>query len=53
MSFDDFAIVNVGRNDYRIPFWFMLEVEAVSRMKNSGQSEKNAQLKKNKTIRLL
>ena len=46
MTFDDFAIVNVGRNDYRIPFWFMLEVEAVSRMKNSGQSEKKCTILK-------
>ena len=37
MSFDDFANVTIGGNDYRILFWF---IEAVRRMTNSDLSEK-------------
>ena len=39
-SFDDFVIVAVGRNDYRILFWSMSKDEAARRMNNSDLSEK-------------
>ena len=44
MSFNDAAIVTVGRNDYRIHFWDMNESEALNRMKISNLSEKSVQL---------
>ena len=40
MSFNDFTIAIVGRNDYRIHFWGMTESEALNRMKNVDLSEK-------------
>ena len=43
MSFNDAAIVTVGRNDYRIHFWDMNESEALNRMKISSLSEKSVQ----------
>ena len=42
MMSDDFEIVNVRGNGYRINFWFMTKCQAVDRMKNAG--EKNGQL---------
>ena len=39
-SFDDFAVVTVLRNNYRINFWFMSKDEAVSRMNNAILNEK-------------
>ena len=43
-SFDDFAIVAVGRNDYSILFWFMSKDEAARRMNNSDLSEKGGSI---------
>ena len=34
MTFDDFGVVTVKGNDYRINFWFMTKNETVDRMKN-------------------
>ena len=44
MCFNDVAIVTVGRNDYRIHFWFIAKGEAVNKMKNSDLSKKRGQL---------
>ena len=40
MSFNNVAIVTVGRNDYRIHFRSMTKCEAVNSMKNVGFSFK-------------
>lgn len=40
MSFNDFMIVTVGKNYFRIHFWCMMKNEAASRMKISNLSEK-------------
>ena len=32
ISLDDFAIMTIGKNDYRVNFWFMTKSEAVNRM---------------------
>ena len=37
-SLEDFAIVSVGRSDYRILSWFMSKDEAVRRMKNKWKA---------------
>ena len=34
ISFNDFAIVFVRRNDYRTDFWFMSKDEAINLLKN-------------------
>ena len=44
LCFDDFAIVTVGRNDYRINSWFMTKSEAVHRVKSVDLSKKTGQL---------
>ena len=44
MSFNDAVIVTVKRNDYRVNFWFMIEKQAVDRMKNADLSETIIQL---------
>ena len=41
MSFNDFVILTVGKNDYRIYFGDMTQGEAVNRIKNADLSEKN------------
>ena len=41
MSLIDFAILYVGRNDYRVNFCFMTKGEAMNRMKNVDLSEKS------------
>ena len=40
MNFNDVAIVAIKRNDYRIHFWFMTKVDAISIMNNSSLNEK-------------
>lgn len=40
MSFNDFTIVAIRRNDYRINFWFITKSEGVDRKRNSSLSEK-------------
>ena len=44
MNFNNFDIVSVGRNDYRIHFWFMTKSEAENKMKKVDLSEKRGQL---------
>ena len=44
MSFNDVAIVNVKRNEYKIHFWGMNKSGALNKMKNTGLSEKSGQL---------
>ena len=44
MSFNNFAIVPVERNDYKVRFWRMTKCETMNRMKNVDQSEKSGQL---------
>ena len=44
MNFNNFDIVSVGRNDYRIHFWFMTKSEAENKMKKVDLSEKSGQL---------
>lgn len=50
MNFNNFDIVSVGRNDYRIHFWFMTKSEAVNKMKKVDLSEKSGQLFKKQVI---
>ena len=40
ISFNDFAIVFVGRNDYRTDFWFMSKDEAINLLKNADLTGK-------------
>ena len=40
ISFNDFAIVFVRRNDYRTDFWFMSKDEAINLLKNSDLTGK-------------
>ena len=42
MSFNDVAIVTIGRNDYRIHFWG-INKKVTNRMKNANVSEKSGQ----------
>ena len=42
VSFNDVAIVTIGRNDYRIHFWG-INKKAMNRMKNANVSEKSGQ----------
>lgn len=44
MSLDGFAITTVGKNDYKVIFWFMIKTRAVNRMENADLSEKRGQL---------
>ena len=44
MSFDDFAIVTVKENDYRIIFWFMIKLKAFAKMTNADLNEETRQL---------
>ena len=43
MSFNGVAAVTVGKNDYRIHFWYMTKIEAVNRLKNADLIEKDGQ----------
>ena len=40
MNFNDLAIVSIKGNDYRIHFWYMSKVDAISIMNNSSLNEK-------------
>lgn len=40
ISFNDFAVATVRRNDYRINFWFTTENKVVYRRKNTDLNEK-------------
>ena len=44
MSFNNFEIVTVRRNDYRINFQLMTKNETVNRTQNADLSEKSGQL---------
>ena len=44
VSFNDFVIVTVGRNDYRIIFYFMTKNQPIDRIKNVDLSEKSGRL---------
>ena len=44
MNFNDVAIVSIKGNDYRIHFWYMSKVDAISIMNNSSLNEKNGSL---------
>ena len=39
MNFNDFAIVSIKGNDYRIHFWYMSKDEVISIMHNSSLNE--------------
>ena len=43
-SFNDSAIATIGRNNYRINFWFMTKSEAMDSMKNTDLKEKIREL---------
>ena len=40
MNFNDFAIVSIKGNDYRIHFWYMSKDEAIIIMHNSNLNKK-------------
>ena len=40
MNFNDFAIVSIKGNDYRIHFWCMSKDDAINKIKNSNLNEK-------------
>ena len=44
MSFNDFAIVTVGKNHYRIHFLDMTKLEGANMMKSTDLIEKSGQL---------
>ena len=44
MNFNDVAIVSIKGNDYRIHFWYMSKIDAISIMNNSGLNEKTGLL---------
>ena len=41
MIFNDFAFVTIGRNYYRINFWFITKSKIVYRIKNSVKTINN------------
>ena len=41
MSFNDFAIVSIEGNFYRIHFWYMSKSDAIALMTNSDLNDKN------------
>lgn len=43
LSFNDFEVVTVRRNNYKINFCFMTKSETADRMKNAGLGEKSGQ----------
>lgn len=43
LSFNDFEVVTVRRNNYKINFCFMTKSETADRMKNAGLGEKSRQ----------
>ena len=44
MNFNDFTIVSIKGNNYRIHFWYMSKDEAISIMHNSSLNEKTGLL---------
>ena len=40
IDFNDFLILSVKGNDYRIHFWYMSKDDAINIMKNSNLNEK-------------
>ena len=44
MNFNDFAIVSVKGNDYRINFWYMSKGDPINILKNSDLNEKSGLL---------
>ena len=44
MNFNDFAIVSIKGNDYRIHFWYMSKDDAINTMKNTSLNEKAGSL---------
>ena len=44
MNFNDFAIVSIKVNDYRIHFWYMNKNDAIVLMTNSNLKDKNGNL---------
>ena len=43
-NINDFAIISIKENDYRIHFWYMSKDEAISIMHNSSLNEKTGLL---------
>ena len=41
IDFNDFVILSVKGNDYRIHFWYMSKDDAINIMKNSNLNEEN------------
>ena len=41
INFNDFVILSVKGNDYRIHFWYMSKGDAINIMKNPNLNEKN------------
>ena len=41
IDFNDFVILSVKGNDYRIHFWYMSKDDAINTMKNSNLNEEN------------
>lgn len=50
VSFNDFAVPTVRRNDYRINFWFTTENKVLYRGKNTDLNEKTGDYEKNKYL---
>ena len=44
MNFNDFAIISIKGNDYRIDFWYMTKKDATNIMNNSNLNEKTGLL---------
>ena len=44
MNFNDFSIVSIKGNDYRIHFWYMIKDNAISIMNNSSLNEKTGSI---------
>ena len=44
MNFNDFAIVSMKGNDYRIHFWYTSKDDAINIMKNSNLNKKGGLL---------
>ena len=44
MNFNDVAIVSIKGNNYRIHFWYMNKIDAISIMNNSSLNEKTESL---------
>ena len=44
MNFNDFVIVSIKGNDYRIRFWYMSKNEAIVFMAKSNLKDKNGVL---------